>query len=189
VPASIARNEVLPRAARDPAWFAREGFRIQPGGAVVQPPGPRNALGRIKFLFPNRFGVYLHDTPSRSLFERETRAFSHGCMRVEKPLDLAVWVLAPDPAWTREAIEAAIERGRERAVPVPEPVAVHVVYMTAWVDDAGVLQLRGDVYGRDRGVAEVLQSAAATRSPLSARAAMTSASVTSPKSSKKRPTA
>ncbi|HYU34536.1 MAG TPA: L,D-transpeptidase family protein [Thermoanaerobaculia bacterium] len=148
VPTSIATKELYPKARRDPAYFRRNGYQVLPGGRIRQQPGPGNALGRIKFLFPNRFGVYLHDTPSRSLFGQTLRSFSHGCIRIEKPLDLAVWVLN-DSKWTPEAIEAAIATGRERAIPLPDPVAVHVAYWTAWVDDAGTLQVGRDVYGRD----------------------------------------
>jgi murein L,D-transpeptidase YcbB/YkuD len=115
--------------------------------ALRQRPGPNNALGRIKFLFPNRFNVYLHDTPSRSLFGRTVRTFSHGCIRVEKPQELAEWVLGPD--WTPEAIEDAVEAGKERAVDLAQPIPVHIVYWTAWVDAEGILQVRNDVYGRD----------------------------------------
>lgn len=115
-----------------------------------QRPGPNNALGKVKFLFPNRFNVYLHDTPSLSLFSRAVRTFSHGCIRIEKPLDLAEYLLKDDPAWTREKIEKAIGKsGRESWVKVPNPLPVHLVYWTAWVDAAGVTQFRKDVYGRD----------------------------------------
>ncbi|HEX9671116.1 MAG TPA: L,D-transpeptidase family protein [Thermoanaerobaculia bacterium] len=149
VPAGIAANEVLPRAHREPGYLRREGFRVLPGGAVVQDPGPRNALGRIKFVFPNPFTVYLHDTPARSLFERDTRTFSHGCIRIADPLELAVWALRGDPRWSRAAIEAAIAAGREREVRLAAPIPIHLVYWTAWVDEQGTLELRDDVYGRD----------------------------------------
>jgi murein L,D-transpeptidase YcbB/YkuD len=157
VPASILKNEVLPKVRRDPGYLARENMEMLPGGKVRQRPGANNALGRIKFLFPNRFNVYLHDTPSRSLFGRTVRTFSHGCIRIEKPLDLAEYLLRGDPAWTREKIESRLGDGRERWIAVPRPLPVHVVYWTAWVDAAGVLQFRKDVYGRDRPVLERLK--------------------------------
>jgi murein L,D-transpeptidase YcbB/YkuD len=151
VPASITSKEIVPRLKRDPGYLARQGFYWS-NGRLIQRPGPQNALGRIKFLFPNRFNVYLHDTPSRSLFERTVRTFSHGCMRVEKPLELARWVLG----WTPETLEAALATRRERSIPLPVPLPVHVAYWTAWVDGEGVLQLREDVYGRDEALRKAL---------------------------------
>jgi murein L,D-transpeptidase YcbB/YkuD len=149
VPPGILKKEVLPRAARDPGYLARQNMEMTPDGGVRQRPGPNNALGKVKFLFPNRFNVYLHDTPSRSLFSRAVRTFSHGCIRVEKPLDLAEYLLKEDPAWTREKIEKAMGKGRESWVKIPNPLPVHLAYWTAWVDAAGVTQFRKDVYGRD----------------------------------------
>jgi murein L,D-transpeptidase YcbB/YkuD len=150
VPPGILKNEVLPRLARDPGYLKRQNMERVPGGGVRQRPGPNNALGKVKFLFPNRFNVYLHDTPSRSLFSRAVRTFSHGCIRVEKPLDLAEYLLKDDPAWTREKLEKVMGGDRkERWVPIPKPLPVHLVYWTAWVDAAGVTQFRKDVYGRD----------------------------------------
>jgi murein L,D-transpeptidase YcbB/YkuD len=121
---------------------------------VRQRPGPNNALGKVKFLFPNRFNVYLHDTPSRSLFSRSVRTFSHGCIRVEKPVDLAEYLLREDPGWTRRKIESVLGDGRERWLAVPRPLPVHIAYWTAWVDASGAVQFRDDVYGRDRVLLE-----------------------------------
>lgn len=150
VPPGILKNEILPRLARDPGYLARQNMERLPGGGVRQKPGPNNALGKVKFLFPNRFNVYLHDTPSRSLFSRAVRTFSHGCIRVEKPLDLAEYLLKDDPAWTREKLEKVMGGDRkERWVAIPNPLPVHLAYWTAWVDAAGVTQFRKDVYGRD----------------------------------------
>ena len=149
VPSGILKNEILPRVARDPGYLARQNMEML-GGKVRQRPGPNNALGKVKFLFPNRFNVYLHDTPSRSLFSRAVRTFSHGCIRVEKPLDLAEYLLKDDPAWTREKLEKVMGGDRkERWVVIPNPLPVHLAYWTAWVDAAGVTQFRKDVYGRD----------------------------------------
>jgi L,D-transpeptidase YcbB len=159
VPRSIAVNELLPKARKDPSYLARENYEILPGGRIRQRPGPQNALGRIKFVFPSRFDVYLHDTPARTLFSRTVRTFSHGCIRIEKPLELAVWVLRDDPRWNEASILAGIAAGRERSVPLPQkdPVRVHVAYWTAWVGDDETLRLGPDVYRRDAEVARLLQ--------------------------------
>jgi murein L,D-transpeptidase YcbB/YkuD len=159
VPASITKKEVIPHMARDPGYLAKEGMEVTRSGSgleVRQKPGPKNALGRVKFLFPNRFDVYLHDTPSRSLFSRTVRSFSHGCIRVEKPVELAEYLLKDDPTWTPKRIAAVIARGKEAWVNIPKPLPVHLVYWTAWVDDAGTLQLRDDIYGRDKPLMDVL---------------------------------
>ena len=158
VPPVILKNEIEPKMKSDPGYAARENLEVLPGGKVRQKPGPNNALGKIKFLFPNRFNVYLHDTPAQALFSRSVRTFSHGCIRVEKPLDLAEYLLRDDPAWTREKIGSVLGDGRERWIVVPRPLPVHLVYWTAWVDDAGALQFRKDVYGRDRPLLEMLGS-------------------------------
>jgi murein L,D-transpeptidase YcbB/YkuD len=159
VPAKLVKNEVLPHAARDPGYLAKEGFEVTRNGGSVevrQKPGPKNALGQVKFLFPNRFDVYLHDTPSRSLFSRTVRSFSHGCIRIEKPIALAEYLLKDDPAWTPKKIAAVLAKGKETWVTIPKPLPVHLVYWTAWVDGAGKLQLRDDLYGRDKPLGEGL---------------------------------
>jgi len=156
VPPGILKNEIAPKLKSDPGYAARENLEVLPDGKVRQRPGANNALGKIKFLFPNRFNVYLHDTPSQALFSRSVRTFSHGCIRVEKPLDLAEYLLRDDPAWTRAKIESVLGDGRERWLAVPRPLPVHLVYWTAWVDDKGALQFRKDVYGRDRPLLEML---------------------------------
>lgn len=149
VPEKIAVEEILPKAAKDPGYLRREGYEVLSATRLRQKPGPGNALGRIKFVFPNRFGVYLHDTPAPALFGRTVRAFSHGCIRIEKPFDLAAWAFGGDPRWAPEAIRAAIDAGKERLVPLQEKIPVHVAYWTAWVGDDGVLRLGWDVYRRD----------------------------------------
>ena len=156
VPRSIV-PEVLARARRDPSYLQREGFETLSGSRLRQKPGPRNALGRIKFVFPNRFGVYLHDTSAPALFGSTVRTFSHGCIRIEKPFDLAVWALRSDPRWMPEAIRAGIDAGRERTVPLARTVPVHVAYWTAWIDSSGTLQLGRDVYQRDAELARLLR--------------------------------
>lgn len=156
VPQKIAVNEILPKARTDASYLWRNGYEVLSGSRLRQKPGPQNALGRIKFVFPNRLSVYLHDTPARTLFSSTVRTFSHGCIRIEKPFDLAVWALSSDPAWPPEAIRAGIDAGRERKVLLARTIPVHVAYWTAWVDDRGTLRLGRDVYQRDAELARLL---------------------------------
>ncbi|HEX7181838.1 MAG TPA: L,D-transpeptidase family protein [Thermoanaerobaculia bacterium] len=158
VPRSIAVNEIFPKARKDPSYLRRGGYEVLSGSRLRQKPGPQNALGRVKFVFPNRFNVYLHDTPARTLFDRTVRTFSHGCIRIEKPFDLAVWALRDEPQWTPEAIRAGIDAGRERRVPLRRTLPVHVAYWTAWVNEGGTLRLGRDVYERDAELARLLQA-------------------------------
>ncbi len=174
VPRTIALEDMVPQMRKDPEYLAKHHIRmlrgsgqevreIDPGTidwAAVDPdhfpyhlrqdPGPANLLGRIKFVFPNRFDVYLHDTPSRSLFARSERTFSSGCIRIEKPLELADYLLRGDPQWTPERLRAALDKKTEQTVVLSRSIPVHVVYWTAWVADDGSVQFRSDVYGRDR---------------------------------------
>lgn len=163
VPASITRKEILPAMQRDPGYLARHQMAIIGGTAdqplIQQRPGPHNALGAIKFSFPNPYGIYMHDTPSRGLFAREQRAFSHGCIRVAEPLALAEYLLRADTAWTTERMQRAMERPRPTDVPLRTPTPVFIVYFTAWVDRDGALQFRDDVYGHDARLAAELFSA------------------------------
>ncbi len=150
VPDSIIKKEILPRLDH----FARLGYEVKSvGGRVVvrQPPGAGNALGRLAFMFPNDHAVYLHDTPSRQLFDEDMRALSHGCVRVEDPERLAEIVLG----WPEARLEAAIG-GRERTVFLPWPLPIHIEYFTAFVDADGSLEERPDVYGLAQRVARIL---------------------------------
>ncbi len=147
VPAKIASNELLPKGQD---YLDRNGFEILPDGKLRQRPGPNNSLGQFKFLFPNPFDVYLHDTSARSLFDRSARALSHGCVRIERPDELAAWVLRDAPQWSEDAIQDTLDSGREKRVRLPEPIPVHIVYWTAWVDNSGALRFSPDVYGQDR---------------------------------------
>jgi len=123
---------------------------------VRQPPGERNALGRILFMFPNEHAVYLHDTPSRSLFASERRAYSHGCIRVEQPLELGEIVMGgPANRWSQQRLRSLVG-GAERTLFLPRPMAIHIEYFTAFVDDSGDLQMRDDVYGHVRRVQDAL---------------------------------
>jgi murein L,D-transpeptidase YcbB/YkuD len=121
-----------------------------------QDPGPRNALGRVKFMFPNRFNVYFHDTPSQELFGKTTRAFSSGCIRLEKPVELADYVLRGNPNWSPERISAVIAEWVERTVQLSKPIPIHVLYWTVWVDEDGTIQFRNDIYGRDKPLRKAL---------------------------------
>lgn len=173
IPPSIAGEEMLPQLREDPYSLQAKGIRLFSGWAagaeeidpgmidwanvsarrfpfkLRQDPGDQNALGRVKFMFPNQFNIYLHDTPSKSLFNRTVRAFSHGCIRVEEPFRLAKLLLSEDPRWTSERFDNEIAGLQRRVVTLPHPIDVHLTYLTAWVDDAGLVQFRTDVYRRD----------------------------------------
>jgi murein L,D-transpeptidase YcbB/YkuD len=149
VPPRITRLEVLPKIQRDPDYMRRNDMHWI-NGQIVQNPGPKNPLGKVKFLFANPYSVYLHDTNSPQLFERWNRFLSHGCMRVSEALDLATYLLADDPAWPDARIEQVPQSGRNVQIHLATPIPLHVVYDTAWVDEAGIVNFRQDVYGRDR---------------------------------------
>jgi len=159
VPSTIAEEEILPKAARDPGYLARNDF-VMIDGRVQQLPGPKNALGAVKFDLPSPFGVYLHDTPAKSLFARSQRALSHGCMRLEKPQALAEALLAPQ-GWTGEAVSAALAAGHTQATPLRRPTPLEVVYWTATVSPEGRVQFRPDVYGWDRELLAALANVTA----------------------------
>jgi len=122
-----------------------------------QEPGPKNLLGRIKFIFPNKFAVYLHDTPKRFLFKENNRDFSSGCIRVEEPISLAVYLLQDDPSWTRERLMETIENGIPQVIGLKRPIMVHLQYWTAWVDENGKLNFRYDIYDRDKPLDRALK--------------------------------
>jgi murein L,D-transpeptidase YcbB/YkuD len=154
IPPSIVKNEIMPQVDRDPDYLERNNIEAvgtsgREESRLRQRPGPRNSLGFVKFMFPNNFNVYLHDTPADALFNRATRNFSHGCVRLERPMDLAKYVLRDQPEWTEERIKSAMHGGAERTVKVNEPLPVYIAYFTAW-EDKGTLQIRPDVYGHDR---------------------------------------
>ena len=157
IPSSIVRNEVLPGIRRDPNYMAKKGF-VRVDGQFVQPAGPKNALGRIKLMFPNPHSVYLHDTPSKSFFNETTRTFSHGCIRVEKPVELAALALG-DPAWTAETLEREIANGKTRTVNLRTPLPVLILYWTAMKTGDGVVRFLPDIYGRDPAIIRALDEA------------------------------
>lgn len=160
VPASITRDEILPAMRRDPDYLRTENMEIIGGTPALpvirQRPGPNNALGRVKFLFPNSYAIYMHDTPARQHFGRDQRAFSHGCIRLADPRWLAEYLLRGDPAWTRERIAEAMASGRETFVQLTDRPPVWLVYFTAWEDREGRLNFRDDIYGHDQRLATEL---------------------------------
>ncbi len=189
IPDSIASAEVAPQLLRDPDYLARKGYEIHRRGdddpidadalsdqdirqlgrngspyRLRQPPGTANALGRYKFVIANPFDIYLHDTPgSRALFARSERAFSHGCVRLEHPADLAAYLLRTDPQWSPDAIETAVGSGRTTTVALPQPIPIYILYQTAWADPDGTIETRPDVYHQDAPLA----AAFAAEPPLS----------------------
>ena len=180
IPEKILREETLPRVADDPDYLARNNMEVvgtsgelidvasvdwsdeeaTRGWRFRQAPGPENALGLVKFIFPNHFSVYLHDTPSDRLFNKEKRTLSHGCIRIEQPVALAEYVLHDRANWTPERIAAAMHGKREQTVMLKEPLPVHIGYWTAWVDEGGDVTFSGDPYGLDRKHAAARKAAA-----------------------------
>jgi murein L,D-transpeptidase YcbB/YkuD len=175
-PFSLATRDVLPQVQRDPDYLVTRGFDVKDRNGdnvdpttvdwssltrsnfrytFVQRPGPYNAMGQVKFMFPNRYSVYLHDTPSRGLFARSERAFSAGCIRVEKPLELAEELLRTD-GWTRERIQRVLDSGELTNVFLSRPLPVFLLYWTAEIDEDGVIHFFNDVYERDEAIAEAL---------------------------------
>ena len=164
VPPSIIYNEYLPALQQDPTVLQRMGLKLERNrdGSIhiSQPPGEANALGRIRFNFPNKFLVYQHDTPDKNLFAKEERAFSHGCMRVQNPDQYAATLLnitMPNERYTPEKIRSMYGRS-EIDLKFPTPIPVNITYQTAFVDDSGKLQIRKDVYGRDAQMASLLRN-------------------------------
>lgn len=182
VPSSIVRNEILPAIARDPGYLQRHGMEIVRGAGdnvqsaetsspqnlallrqgvlrLRQRPGPKNSLGRVKFIFPNDDNIYLHDTPATQLFGRARRDFSHGCVRVEKPVALARWVLRDQPEWTPERIDAAMAGSSSQRVDLTRPLPVIMFYMTAMVTPSDhALRFAQDIYGHDARLVRALAS-------------------------------
>lgn len=167
VPRSIVRNEILPAIEKDPRYLEKHDMEMIGGTndlpELRQRPGARNPLGRVKFLFPNSYSIYMHDTPAKGLFANEKLAASHGCIRLSNARGLAEYLLESDPEWTSDRIQQAMLSGREQHVKLTVPRPVEIVYFTAWVDSDGVLQFRDDVYGHDAALrAELFASAPAS---------------------------
>lgn len=170
VPYSIATKEELPKLQNNPQSLAARGFEVVSGDRVVdvtsidwsqysrsnfpfrlrQRPGDRNALGQVKFMFPNRFNVYMHDTPSRSLFGRSQRAFSHGCIRLSRPIDFANQLTNDLPGWNQKKVDEVLKSKKRTVVNLSEPLPVHITYSTVWLGEKGIVHFRPDIYGRDR---------------------------------------
>jgi murein L,D-transpeptidase YcbB/YkuD len=148
IPKSIAEAEVIPKSRKDGGYLAREGIVNDGDGTLSQKPGPRNPLGRLKFMMPNREDVYLHDTPGKTKFAAPARAFSHGCVRVEKPLELASFLLKDDPEWSKEKIQSAIDAKATKTVKLTKPTAVHLLYIPAVVSPDGRLRVAPDIYDK-----------------------------------------
>jgi murein L,D-transpeptidase YcbB/YkuD len=175
VPETILTDEILPALRKDDSYLEAHDMEIVKKGKVVdagdvdlddpksfqvrQRSGDANALGLVKFVFPNQFDVYLHDTPADALFSRSERALSHGCVRVEKPGELAEQLLRDEPKWDRAAIDTAMHSGEEQSVTLKQPVPVHIVYWTAWTEEDGSVRYADDVYGLDRLQAAALDHA------------------------------
>ena len=181
IPGKIAREDILPKIWDDPKYLSKENIRVfktwkEPAleidpetidWALItrsnfpfklrQEPGSSNALGRIKFVFPNKFSVYLHDTPARALFNKTKRSSSSGCIRVENPIELAEYLLKGKPKWDRDKILTTINMGKRRIMPIPDPIKVHVLYLTAWVEQNGTLNFRDDIYGKDKPLKKALE--------------------------------
>jgi len=173
IPPRLAREDILPKVKADPDYLNAQGIRIfrdwGAGAPEINPdsidwssvdaaglayrfqqkPGPLNALGQIKFIFPNKFDVYLHDTPAKEHFKKAVRDFSSGCIRVARPLDLAGYLLKGDSAWDEAKLRQAIQSGATWTIPLKAPINVHVLYWTAWMDGDGRIHFRQDIYGRD----------------------------------------
>jgi murein L,D-transpeptidase YcbB/YkuD len=171
VPPSIVHNEYLPALAQDPTVMDRMGLRVSYSGGGVsiwQPPGPNNALGRIRFNFPNRFLVYQHDTPDKYYFAHEVRAYSHGCMRVQDPAKYAevlLNIVRPQEHWTAARITHMFGSGEQNLQLQPTPIWVHLTYQTAFVDNAGKLQTRRDIYNLDSRTLAAIKSARGATEP------------------------
>lgn len=164
VPESIVKQEILPKLEADP--FYLEEHNMEETGtddddsvpSIRQKPGPDNSLGRVKFLFPNSFNIYLHDTNAKSLFNNDKRAFSHGCIRLSDPVKLANYLLKDNPEWTPEKIEEAMNQTEPQTVNLKNRVPVMITYYTAWVDNSGKINFRDDIYDHDKELAQKMFS-------------------------------
>jgi murein L,D-transpeptidase YcbB/YkuD len=185
VPPSILRAEIVPKIAKDPEYIQKNNFEVTTySGEVVtdgvvseevlsqlragklmvrQKPGPKNALGLIKFAFPNADNIYLHSTPSQALFEESRRDFSHGCIRVEDPRALATWVLRNNPGWTRERVDAAFQAQKQEQVNLAHEIPVLIVYGTAIANEDGRVFFFEDIYGYDKAMAKLFAQAYASK--------------------------
>lgn len=194
VPASIAVNDKLPLLRKNPEQLRQSGFEVlsSVGGGVLSPtevnwngvsasafpyrlrqkPGPTNALGQVKLMFPNQYNVYLHDTSERHLFDKDIRTYSSGCVRVQKPVELSAWALAGQSGWSLERVQRVIASGETSTVKIAPVIPVHVEYWTAWVGDDGRPRFRSDIYGRDQVVDKAMAVRRLDAEPVSQKAEM-----------------
>ena len=149
IPESIMHKEILPEIAKHPGYLEQNHMEWY-DGKIRQKPGLWNALGGVKFIFPNAYNMYMHDTPAKTLFNEHSRAFSHGCIRIEQPLKMALFLLEEQKEWNQEKIQAAMMMEKETVVFLKERTSVYIVYFTAFIDEYGKLNFRRDIYGRDR---------------------------------------
>jgi L,D-transpeptidase YcbB len=179
VPYSIARGELLPKIERDPDYLGKKGFEVVDGRQdavtsgpvssdvleelragklfIREQPGPKNSLGLVKFIFPNNYNVYMHDTPEQEFFSKSRRDFSHGCIRLEQPAELAAWVLRNNPGWDLERVRAAMHGTTTEQVNLAHPIPVLIVYGTVFVDENGTVRFYDDIYGHDAELEKVLE--------------------------------
>jgi murein L,D-transpeptidase YcbB/YkuD len=189
IPHKLAVEDFLPRIRADKDFFKKQHIRvfenwkagapeIDPDSVnwnqlnkknfsykLVQDPGPFNALGNIKFMFPNKFSVYLHDTPAKHLFEQKKRNLSSGCIRIENPVDLAAYLVRDESDWTRDKILETIMSRETKVIRILRPIPIHVLYSTSWVEADGTVQFREDLYGRDRQLYAALKEPIARQRP------------------------
>jgi murein L,D-transpeptidase YcbB/YkuD len=180
IPHSIAKRDILPKIQEDPHYLLKQNILVFENWESDSPeidaqsvdwskvtekafsfklrqePGPRNALGRIKFVFPSQFSVYLHDTPAQSLFRKTQRDFSSGCVRIEKPIELASLLLKSEPNWTRRRIVDTVRSGQTQVIWLSEKIPVHISYWTAWGDENWTIHFRDDIYGRDKSLESMI---------------------------------
>ena len=149
IPKSIMHKEILPAMSKHPGYLEQNNMEWF-DGKIRQKPGPWNALGGVKFIFPNAYNMYMHDTPAKTLFNAESRAFSHGCIRIEEPVKMALFLLEDQKEWSLEKINEAMKLEKETMVVLKEKTTVHILYFTAFIDENGKLNFRKDIYGKDQ---------------------------------------
>ncbi len=173
VPTSIINKEILPHLKHNTNYLSRNNMEVVSGGKVINPrtinwnkysknipfeirqkPGNNNSLGKMKFLFPNSYSIYLHDTPSKELFDRNKRDFSHGCIRVENPKKLAMYLLRNDKKWNQVNVDKVLQTNTETGIEIKPTIPVYITYFTAWVDVKGNLNFRNDIYNLDEELAK-----------------------------------
>ena len=183
VPPTILFNDILPELQKNSGYLATKNIRLFQGQGsnatevdpltvnwsklskanfpytLRQDPGATNALGIVKFMFPNKYNIYIHDTPSKELFNRPDRAFSSGCIRLNKPMEFANYLIQNEQNWSSEKMTTALNTGKEQTVLLSKPINVHILYLTAWWQD-GILHLRNDLYNRDQAVLTALNEPA-----------------------------